>query len=88
MLGLSDHLAQTVFVYLCICICVFGCQTLGNIVFVKNFLRSLYHFLFKNISHHGSFQVFTAPELCGANKWIGFGLVGVDGMGSLCGVII
>ena len=26
----------TVFVYLCICICVFGCQTLGNIVFIAS----------------------------------------------------
>ena len=39
MLGLSDNLTKTVFVYLCICvylciwICVFGCRTLGNIVF-------------------------------------------------------
>ena len=28
-----DNLTKTVFVYLCICICVFGCQTRGNIVF-------------------------------------------------------
>ena len=28
---LGDNLTQTVLVYLCIC--VFGCQTLGNIVF-------------------------------------------------------
>ena len=39
MLGLSHNLTKTVFVYLCICvhlciwICVFGCQTRGNIVF-------------------------------------------------------
>ena len=39
------------------------------------FLRSSYHLVFKNISHHGSFQGFHGRELCGANKWIG-----LDGM--------
>jgi len=34
-------------------------------------LRSLYDFLFKNISHHGSFQGFHGRQLCGANKWDG-----------------
>ena len=33
MLGLSANLTQTVFVYLCSCICVFACHALGNIVF-------------------------------------------------------
>ena len=123
MLGLSHNLTKTVFVYLCICvhlciwICVFGCQTRGNIVFEvlvrfpfqkyitswvfsgfldvldvldvldlidllfvfvsvrRSYLISLYHLLFKNISHHGSFQGFTARELCGANKWMD----GLDG---------
>jgi len=47
MLGLSDHLTQTVFVYLCICICIFGCQTLGNIVFVKKLFEVLVPFSFQ-----------------------------------------
>ena len=54
MLGLSSNLTQTVFVYLCICVFVFvylDVRHLGTL-----FLRSSYHFLFKNISHHGSFQ--------------------------------
>ena len=33
MLGLSDNLTQTVFVYLYIFTCVFGCQALGIIGF-------------------------------------------------------
>ena len=33
MLDLSANLSQTVFVHLCICICVFARQTPGNIVF-------------------------------------------------------
>ena len=32
----------------------------------------------KNMSHHGSFQGFTARELCGANKWIGLGWMAWD----------
>merc|ERR1711955_33088 len=36
------------------------------------FSRSLYDFLFKNISHHGSFQGFPAPELY--VDWIGLGM--------------
>ena len=36
------------------------------------FLRSSYHLPFKNISYHGSFQGFPAPELCDANKWDGW----------------
>ena len=44
-----------------------GVRQLGTL-----FLRSSYNFLFKNISHHGSFKGFTARELCGANKWDGF----------------
>ena len=51
MLGLSLNLTQTVFVYLCICICVLYVRHLGTL-----FLRSSYHLLFKNVSHHGSFQ--------------------------------
>ena len=51
MLGLSSNLTQTVFVYLCICICVLYVRHLGTL-----FLRSSYHLLFKNVSHHGSFQ--------------------------------
>ena len=113
MLGQSANLTQAVFVYLCICICVFACQTPGNIVlrsscyylfkmshvrsifkFYPNcscvfvyldvrhsgtlFLRSSYHLVFKNISHHGSFQGFHGRELCGANKWMGW--VGSDGL--------
>ena len=46
----------------------------------RSYLISLHHQLFKNISHHGYFQGFTAQELCGANKWMGW-----DGM---CGAII
>ena len=45
---------QTVFVYLCIC--VFVCVYLDVRHLGKLFLRSSYHLLFKNISHHGSFQ--------------------------------
>ena len=30
------------------------------------------HLPFKNISYHGSFQGFPAPELCDANKWDGW----------------
>ena len=37
----------------------------------RSYLISLHHQLFKNISHHGYFQGFTAQELCGANKWMG-----------------
>ena len=51
MLDLSSNLTQTVFVYLCICICVLYVRHLGTL-----FLRSSYHLLFKNVSHHGSFQ--------------------------------
>ena len=76
MLGLSDNLTKTVFVYLCICVFAFvylGVRHLGTLfLFVP--------FLFKNISHHGCFQGFTARELCGANKWMG--CVGWDG--NLC----
>ena len=86
MIGVSDNLTKTVFaycvfVYLYLCICVFvylGVRHLGTL-----FLRSSYHLVFKNISHHGSFQGFHDRELCGANKWDGW-----DGLGSLCGVII
>ena len=95
----------TLFVYSCICISAFACQTPGNIVFKSSchylfkichmlglfsnltqtvfvyldvrhsgtlFLRSSYHLPFKNISYHGSFQGFPAPELCDANKWDGW----------------
>ena len=48
-----------------------GVRNLGTL-----FLRSSSHFLFKNISHHGYFQGFSARELCGANKWVGIGLDG------------
>ena len=46
----------------------------------RSYLISLHHQLFKDISHHGYFQGFTARELCSANKWMGW-----DGM---CGAII
>ena len=59
---------QTVFVYLCIC--VFVCVYLDVRHLGKLFLRSSYHLLFKNISHHGSFQGFHGRELCGANKTV------------------
>ena len=38
-----------------------------------SYLISLHHLLFKNMSHHGSFQGFHGRELCGANKWVGIG---------------
>ena len=80
MLGLFDNLTKTVFVYLCICVFAFvylGVRHSGTL-----FLRSSYHMVFKNISHHGS-QGFHGRELCGANKWIGLGW-----MESLCGAIV
>jgi len=68
-------------VYLCICEFAFvylGVRHLGTL-----FLMSSYHLVFKNISHHESFQGFHGRELCGANKWDGMGW-----MGSLCGAIV
>ena len=77
MLGLSSNLTLTVFVYLCIFVFAFvylGVRRLGTL-----FLRSLYHLLFKNIAHHGSFQGFSCYK--------SYKRVGLDGLGSLCGVI-
>ena len=51
------------------CICVLGSVYLGVRHVGTLFLRSLYDFLSKNISHHGSFQGFHGREICGANKW-------------------
>ena len=34
------------------------------ILVTRSYLISLHHQLFKNISHHGYFQGFTAQELC------------------------
>merc|ERR1711947_53524 len=69
MLGLSDNLTKTVFVYLCVFVYL-GVRHVGTM-----FLRSLYDFLFKNISHHGSF-------LLQSYKWMGLGWIGLDG--NLC----
>ena len=44
-------------------ICVFVFVYLDVIYSGTLFLRSSYHLLFKNISHHGSFQGFAAREL-------------------------
>ena len=75
MLGLSDNSTKTVFVYLCICVylCVFGFVYFGVRHVGTLFLRSLYDFLFKNISHHGSF-------LLQSYKWdrVGIGLDGIS----------
>ena len=51
-------------------------------------MRSLYDFLFKNISHHGSFQGFPAPELY-VDGWMdgsgsGIGLDGISVRGLNC----
>ena len=49
MLGLFATLTEAVFVYLCICVFAFGylhIRHLGTL-----FLRSSYHYLFKNIAH-------------------------------------
>ena len=62
-----------------LCICVFVCVYLDVRHLGTLFLRSSYHLLFKNILHHGSFQGFSAPELCGANKWDGMGWISVWG---------
>ena len=58
---LSDNLTQTAFVHLCVCAFAFvylGVRHLGTL-----FLRCPHHLVFKNISNHGSFQGFPAPEL-------------------------
>ena len=62
MLGLFSNLTQTVFVYLYLCIWM-----------SDTCLRSLYHLLFKNISHHGSFQGFSGRKLCGSNNQYTYG---------------
>ena len=73
MLGLFDNLTKTVYVYFCIYVFAFvylGVRNLGTL-----FLRSLFDFLFKNISHHGSFLLQSFKY-----GWVG--------LGSLCGAIL
>ena len=55
-----------------LCICVFVCVYLDVRHLGTLFLRSSYHLLFKNISHHGSFQGFSGRKLCGANNQFDF----------------
>ena len=62
MLRLSATLTEAVFVYLCICVFVFvylHVRHLGTL-----FLRSSYHYLFKNIAHVRSICNFDRSCIC------------------------
>ena len=62
LLGLSATLTEAVFVYLCICVFVFvylHVRHLGTL-----FLRSSYHYLFKNIAHVRSICNFDRSCIC------------------------